>query len=47
MNANDPIRSNFFVKIIQNFLTKIFQHPEYYNKYYRIRNRNRHGQILF
>ncbi len=39
---------NLFVKIIQNFLAKLSQHPEFYNtRYYKKPHRNnRHTHMI-
>ena len=48
MNTNAPGHS-FIVRLIQNFLTKLSQHPEFYNtRYYKKMHRNnRHGHIVW
>ena len=42
-------RGNFFTKLIHNFLTKMFQHPEYYNvkNYKRMRCHEKHAKMIW
>ena len=44
MNTNSPNR-NVVIRIIQNFMAKLSQHPEFYNtRYYKkLHRNNKHG----
>lgn len=48
MKTNKKSR-NILVRMIQNFIIKLSQHPEFYNTSYnkRTHHNNRHGHIVW